>query len=242
MENKYDDKVKNGIKTFIFGHIHWKIYHDLAKKFKNSPKKFNSFIIWFYESPQDLLPCVFCRRHYKGHTKKTQHNIKFYVENRLLEEMVYFLHNGVNSTLNKKVIEYDVNEPLNEQEFEDYFWLWLEQIAFNFPADIQITNYLTGLNKISVYSNFAFDSKEAEELNQRLKRYVMFFDLLKNYIPHKTLAEKWTTNYIMNPPNLLTFSTRTNLLKWFHQMKNACNHKKISFVEMLDNLHPMRSA
>jgi hypothetical protein len=137
--------------------------------------------------------------------------------------------------------------------YERLFWLWIETIAFNFPSDIQLADYWNGTSK-NKFSSFTDKSKQGKELKMRLKTYILFFDLLKNFIDRSnSLHERWIKAYFRHTPSPMTFSSRTKLLLWILEMQKACGYdcdflekneaerKNNSFVRMLEDLHPTRA-
>lgn len=358
-KNPFDDRAKNGIKTYTWGNAYWTMWHLMAESMKNFAPNFVPFIHFLMISPQDLLPCVYCRKSYAKLIKMPDYDIATFMLAKCLPQYVYVCHNAVNNKLDKplhsglassalsadscaaaavarsssgddgeamdgqcqcrNVAIYTIEEllgipsmpsatdtykksfanrkssilcnELNECKchdesgnggsssdrhgdikekdrwklpYERIFWMWLQTIVFNYPADIQLIDYWSGKSE----NKFTFEdgSAKQEELQQRLKTYVLFFDLLKHFIDRESpLQVKWIQAYVTNPPTPFTYSSRTNLLEWLLQMQKDCggidpldivadvglvqtsnqssvnNISNYSIVEFLNQLHPIRA-
>ena len=137
---------------------------------------------------------------------------------------------------NNKVCNID-NEETN---YETNFWSWLKIIAFNFPADIQLGDYWEC--KSPYKFKYKDGSMKSNELKTRFKTYIIFFDLLKNFIRRDSLLlKRWIAAYIKNTPTPYTFSSRVQLLLWLFKMKSECGYYNGSFISFLEDLHPLRS-
>lgn len=244
-EKNDDDKVKNGVKTYIWGNFYWYMWHLMAQNLNNFDSEFAEFVKFLMLSPQDLLPCMHCRKSFESFTKMEPYDIEMFIKYHSLPEYVYIIHNAVNRKLNKEQQQSDIikqYEHLQNMDYENYFWLWIHTIAFNFPADIQFIDYWNDPLEKHKFT-FPDDSVQAKELKKRLKTYILFFDLLKNFIDRRTpLFQKWVNAYFQYTPTPFTFSCRTQLLSWIHKMQQACEfNANESFVDMLEELHPTRA-
>lgn len=244
-----DDRSRNGIKTYSWGDKYWKVWHCMACYLNNfDGTQFYNFNKFLMVSPEDLLPCVQCRKSFGRFIKMPEYNIDIFLKSHSLPDFVYLIHNAVNRKLKKKQQGTEVLKDTCSSEIDSnysglnpiLFWAWLQMIAFNFPSDIQIADYWSG----SANGPFTFpnDSEQAIELRHRLKTYILFFDLLKNFINRDNpLYTKWTKAYIQNTPTPYTFSNRTNLLEWLFTVQHCAGYGKGSFISMMENLHPIRS-
>lgn len=132
------------------------------------------------------------------------------------------------------------NEELKQKQklnnwYEFKFWSWIQSIAFNFPGDIQILDFWSGNNKSSRPYTYSIDSTHGIELSNRLRTYILFFDLLKNIIIRESfLFNKWINAYIMNTPTPMTFSCRTKLVEWINIMQNECHYVPQNIQKPMD--------
>lgn len=266
---QYDDRNKNGIKPYIFGKFNWLFYHLFGNDLNNFDEDtFAHFVQFILESPKDLVQCVHCRKSIREYLRLPEYNICTFMKSHSLNDFVYLIHNVVNRKLFKDQEKSDILAIYEQDPFPGYeynFWKWIENIAFNYPADIQLLDYTygaydmkgTGANSASSdgasastigasaqISKYAISSPEDVELRRRMKTYILFFDLLKNFIrPSEPLFEKWLNAYFQNPPTPYTFSNRTQLLKWIYEMKklSGFTRPEESFACMVEYLHPTRS-
>jgi hypothetical protein len=391
----FDDTMKNGVKTYIWGNAYWTMWHLLAESLNDFSPEFAPFVKLLMLSPRDTIPCVHCRTGCRKFLAMPDYNIDIFIKHRTLPQFVYLLHNAVNLKLSKPIQgglapplspplgglaplkppsfkddgDYNCSHnggimdtstsvyqnddlvyigdnivsnniiisnyrgglggastpspykdaflerksskwcqinnedskrlynnegglkggeaphdkgglkggvPLNRHDsifngsnnitpYERVFWQWIETIAFNFPADIQLINYWNGTSK----DKFAFPdgTEQAKELQSRLNTYILFFDLLKNFIDRQNpLFRKWIQAYFTHTPSMMTFSCRTRLLQWVLEMQKACGYQDdrfykkankntcrknkmvfindendYSFISMLEELHPTRA-
>ena len=249
----HDDKKKNGIKTFIFGKKYWFNINYLSNQLNEFDSTyFADFVKFFFSSTQSLIPCQHCRKSVKGHLKKPEYDICIWMDTRTLPQFSYFLHNAVNSALGVKPEDSQIMmnyENVSEEKYEEMFWGWIIYLAFNFPADINFTDYWNGIST-SPFGSYTQNSKEGVELTKRLKAYVTFFDLIKNFLPRDSkLLDNWIQAYTNRTPTLITFSSKTKLLAWVFEMARECHMKfdtapktTDSLISFLNQLHPTRSA
>lgn len=239
-----DDKVKNGIKTYLWGESYWKNYQFSSNRLNQFHEEtFRDFAKFFILSPRDLAPCLNCRRGFRQYIQLPEFDIEVFLNTRSLDKFTYLLHNKVNHKLNVETKKYSiVDESLKtistDEAYVNCFWLWIEMIAFNYPADIDLLN-----RDFEGISKFEIGSSEDKELRQRMKTYILFFDLLKNYIDRNSpLHLRWTSAYFILTPSRFTFSSRTQLLKWIFEMQNLSGYNRHrSFITMMEQLHPCRS-
>lgn len=253
-----DDTVKNGIKTYTWGPHYWAMLHTLAHTLSREgttilecragssldivSRTRDAIAKFVMSSPAALLPCVHCRQSFAGYIKTPDLELEPYIQAGRLEECLYLLHNTVNRKLGKPFAptcllkQYHGTENV-QAAFHRHFWPWIQSIAFNFPADIQRTR-----NDKKTPFEFPADSFQTHALWERLRVYVLFFDLLGQFLPDDTpLFVRWNRAYVCHTPSLLTFACRTNLLKWVFLMQHACGYGSTSFISLLETLHPMRS-
>jgi hypothetical protein len=272
----YDDRDKNGIKTWIFGEFYWDNWHLICYIMNNHLQSFRPFVSFFMNSPKDLIPCMTCRKSLAEFMQRPKFDVNMYIDSQNLPIFLYLLHNTVNSKLDSRIFESNImkntesimnmfervhmhsdpglltlKKQLNNW-YEFKFWSWIQSIAFNFPADIQLIAYWnnkcfdkkllsssskkTNLNDTitltpptptpsTPFNTFQIHSTQGKELARRLRTYVLFFDLLKNIIHRSSdLFLKWSSAYIHNTPTPLTFSCRTKMLEWLNSMQNACHY------------------
>lgn len=228
-----DDSKKNGLKPYVWGPSYWTMLHAWSWLLSAGDARLLEF---FYLSPRHLLPCVHCRQSYEKFSQMPAHDLRTHIRTRRLPEYVFLVHNAVNRKLGKPL---QTSVAVGQQRrflqtWEQHFWFWLECLAFNFPADA-----CCPLPR-------AHEHAHAEELRQRVRTYVLFFELLKNLLPpHSSLAASWSRAYFADPPTLWTFSSRSRLLRWLYAMEQQCGHRQTdqcSFVEFLEELHPIRSS
>lgn len=280
----YDDKKKNGIKTYTWGEWYWGILKHKATRFEEyDTSEFKNFLHFFMTSPQDLLPCRHCRKSFAGYLELPEYDIDMWVETNSWTDFIYLIHGVVNRKLGKvqppscfsksnfsshcaspcaycKQDCHSLNKrserserfekaEKSEKSYEVYFWKWIFSIAWNYPADIQLIEYSfvqsdCGNADQERISKFTKGSKEDIELRKRMKTYILFFDLLKNFIDRDSpLLNAWLKAYIENPPTPYTFSSRTALVEWLFGISKIAGYhdKNKSFMSLLEEFHPTRS-
>jgi hypothetical protein len=197
-------------------------------------------------APSDLLPCQYCRRSFQRYVRLPDYRIDMFLNGGKLEEFVYLVHNKVNRKLGKPLAPFAILDIYRGADnmahlTAMHFWMWLQAVAFNYPADLQLQKFWLGESRCRF--GFPPGSSQAVELRQRMQTYISVIDMLRHYLPPESaLLVPWCIAYIAHTPSPWTFACRTNLLRWVFEMQQACGCGQGTFVHLLEELHPMRSS
>ena len=210
-------KSTQGFKSSKFGQFFWTVYHHISYAKKELHP---TYLYKFYTSPQDIVPCIFCRQSYTKFL--TQYPIEPYLAKNKIPYFNWEIHNCVNRKLNKTEYEYSVCKKrytkVKPEEFLLHYWIFLFMITLNFPAQINFSPYDTiktrqkALNKLD------------KALQHRYTAYITFFQQQKNLLPQDhPLNSQWSNYYFKYPPTIQTFSNRQTLFNWVYKIAYKTN-------------------
>ena len=119
--------------TEYWGPKLWYLMHTVSfnanDHFSNAEKK---MLFYFYKNIGNMIPCIFCRSNYKKHL--IEYPIEHHLNNKTtLCNWVIKIHNIVNKSLNKKLIDYkeayDNHKKINVTKII-YIFRYLNNLAF----------------------------------------------------------------------------------------------------------------
>lgn len=89
----------------IWGKCTWVLIHSIAVNYPNTPSPIEKETTKrFFMSLGDVLPCFYCRQHYKNNVKMLPINVESKMD---LIDWTINLHNIVNESLGKRVLSRD---------------------------------------------------------------------------------------------------------------------------------------
>ena len=199
----------NGFRSSVWGPlIFWPVLHGWCQEdwVHNLPA---ALVRFFLSSPAYLLPCVYCRRSYLEYISQEENDLVTCVACRQSPEarraaipsFMARIHNCVNAKLGKQEFRGPCDSMLNSFPWRSRFWDYVFLQALDYPLNV---------------------SAEVREFDRHVaRRYrtcVLFFELLKDWLPDSTLRRAWMKALLMDPPTPLTFASRTGLVEWLYRM------------------------
>lgn len=211
---------RNGFKSAWFGPRYWIIFHTWA----NQPKK-KKILKRFYETPQYLLPCIYCRTSYGEFISR--YALDDYL-NRL-PEWVVLIHNQVNQKLEKPCVDLGIcsQYQLAEKEWIAPMWDMLFTTALNYPAQF---NFWTNFPRIS------------NEEKARYAAYQWFFTNLGEIIPDGKIAKAWKQTTRQYPCTAYALSSRRQLVSWLHQVAQKTGYWTLDLVTTIQYYEKYRAS
>jgi Erv1 / Alr family len=96
----------NGISPLIWGSSMWNMLHMIASAYPENPTEMDKQNFYnFFVSLGHVLPCHFCKKHFKQTLSSLNFNINVFDSQETIFKFVFDLHNCVNARLKKPLAD-----------------------------------------------------------------------------------------------------------------------------------------
>jgi FAD-linked sulfhydryl oxidase len=96
----------HGISPLLWGEHQWKLLHMIASTYPENPTEIdNKNYFNFMVALGNVLPCEFCRYHYKNMLSSMNLNMSVFNSQETFFRFVFDMHNQVNTRLKKPVAD-----------------------------------------------------------------------------------------------------------------------------------------